>query len=472
MCPHKKGRTRLAFDETIAAIITPPGEGGIAAVRVAGRRSRALLEKHFRSVSPAMEASAAVPFLMRYGHFLNRQGRAVDEVMAVFMPEGRSYTGLEQVELYCHGGREVVKEILDDLLASGARAAEPGEFTRLAFLSGRIDLVHAEAVAEIIAANTTASFETAREHLIGAYGERIEKLRDALVEVMAEVEASIDFPEEEIDPAEGSKLVRSLDGIIAEIRGLVDSYRGGRIIREGYKIAIAGRPNSGKSSLFNLMLRQERALVTETAGTTRDYLSEWVELDGFAVNLIDTAGLRRKGGAIEKAGQKSAMKIVGEADLVLWMFDISEKSWNKNLETDLRSLGGGPNLLLANKIDLLKDYRAPLEKVTEKSSAVFPVSCLTGRGIKRLKEAIVSHINRSMPDLTSGVVVTSARHRQKLVTAVGNLKKARSKLKAAESPELTAFDLRQAVNDIDEITGRIYTEEILGRIFSKFCVGK
>ncbi|MDH4155847.1 MAG: tRNA uridine-5-carboxymethylaminomethyl(34) synthesis GTPase MnmE [candidate division Zixibacteria bacterium] len=472
MCPQNKGRIRLAFDETIAAIITPPGEGGIAAVRIAGRRSRALLEKHFRAASRATEASAAVPFLMRYGQFLNPQGCAVDEVMAVFMPEGRSYTGLEQVELYCHGGREVVREILDNLLASGARAAEPGEFTRLAFLSGRIDLVHAEAVAEIIAANTSASFETAREHLIGAYSERIEKLRDELVEIMAQVEASIDFPEEEIDPAEGVKLVPSLDSIIVDIRELVDSYRGGRIIREGYKIAIAGRPNSGKSSLFNLMLRQERALVTETAGTTRDYLSEWVELDGFAVNLVDTAGLRARGGVIEKAGQKSAMKIIDEADLILWMFDICEKSWQKNLEADLKSLKHNLNLLLANKIDLLKNYSSHLTRLTEKSNLVFPISCLTGRGIKRLKKAIVSHINRSMPDLTSGVVVTSARHRQKLVSAIANLRKARSKLKAAESPELTAFDLRQAVSDIDEITGRIYTEEILARIFSKFCVGK
>ena len=471
MCPQNKGRTRLAFDETIAAIITPPGEGGIAAVRIAGRRSRALLEKHFR-VAARVESSAVVPFLMRYGHFVNRQGRAVDEVMAVYMPEGRSYTGLEQVELYCHGGREVVKEILDDLLASGARAAEPGEFTRLAFLSGRIDLVHAEAVAEIIEANTSASFETAREHLIGVYSERIEKLRDALVEIMAQVEASIDFPEEEIDPAEGLKLLPSLDSIIEEIRELVDSYRGGRIIREGYRIAIAGRPNSGKSSLFNLLLRQERALVTETAGTTRDYLSEWVELDGFAVNLIDTAGLRRKGGAIEKAGQKSAMRIISEANLVLWMFDICERSWQKNLEADLKPLMNHYNFLLANKIDLNDDHLARLKRLKKELNPIFPISCLTGRGIKQLKKAIVSHINRSMPDLTSGAVVTSARHRQKLVAAAGNLRKARSKLKAAESPELTAFDLRQAISDIDEITGRIYTEEILGRIFSKFCVGK
>jgi len=456
------------FDDTIAAIITPPGEGGIAAVRIAGKQSRSLLKKHFKPASA--QKGKFSPFVMRYGHFV-KGGKSlsreiVDEVMAVYMPEGKSYTGLEQVEIFCHGGRQVVKEILDRILLSGARAAEPGEFTKLAFLTGRMDLSHAEAVAEIISANTQTSYKSARQHLVGAYSEHIDKLRTDIVEILAEIETSIDFPEEECDFIDSNKLLLNLDKIVKQTYLLLESYRGGRIIKEGYKIAIAGRPNAGKSSLFNLLLKQERALVTETAGTTRDYLSEWIELEGFAVNIIDTAGLRQKGGSIEKAGQKSAMKIIRDADLLLWMVDISGKNWEYSLKSDLKSFGEIDNMIIFNKIDLLKKESKP------HGQNEINISCLTGKGLKKLKKNIISLINKNISDLTSGQIVTSSRHRQKLSSSLKNLKKARTKLKQNETPELTSFDLRQAVNDLDEITGKIYTEEILGRIFSKFCIGK
>jgi tRNA modification GTPase len=250
------------FNDTIAAIITPPGEGGIAAVRIAGELSRGILAKHFRPMASPRSRRLA-PFHMRFGHFVKTGEAAareviVDEVMAVYMPEGKSYTGLEQVEIYCHGGRRVVREILNRILLSGARAAEPGEFTRLAFLSGRIDLAHAEAVAEIIAADTNTSYQSARDHLIGRYSKHLEQLREQLVAVIAEVEASIDFPDEELDTANTSKLTLAVDGIITKTAELAQSYQGGRILREGYRVVIAGRPNSGKSSLFNL-LRVDRA---------------------------------------------------------------------------------------------------------------------------------------------------------------------------------------------------------------------
>ena len=455
------------FDETIAAIITPPGEGGIAAVRIAGRQSLVLLKKHFIPASGVKGKFS--PFVMRYGHFVEGKSHSkeiIDEVMTVYMPEGKSYTGLEQVEIFCHGGHQVVKEILDQILSSGARAAEPGEFTKLAFLTGRIDLSHAEAVAEIISANTQTSYKSARHHLVGAYSEHIEKLRTEIVEIMAEIETSIDFPEEECDIIDPKKLLMKLDEVIGQTGGLLESYRGGRIIKEGYKIAIAGRPNAGKSSLFNLLLKQERALVTETAGTTRDYLSEWIDLEGFAVNIIDTAGLRQKGGVIEKAGQKSAMKVIRDANLLLWMVDVSTKNWESYLKSDLRTFGKIDKLIIFNKIDLLK------KTLKSSGSKEIYLSCLTGKGLKSLKRNIVSHINENVPDLTSGQIVTSSRHRQKLSSSLKNLKKARLKLKQNETPELIAYDLRQAVNALDEITGKIYTEEILGRIFSKFCIGK
>ena len=386
------------------------------------------------------------------------------------MPAGKSYTGLDQVEIYCHGGRQIVTKILNELIASGARAAEPGEFTKLAFLSGRIDLTRAEAVAEIIGANTTTSYQAAREHLLGAYSKHINMLRQKIIDLISEVEASIDFPEEEVDSLEAENLIQSVDEIIGSINRLAETYTGGRIIREGYTIAIAGRPNVGKSSLFNLLLRQERALVTPTPGTTRDYLSEWIDLGGFAVKLIDTAGLRERGGPIEKAGQKSAMKIVAKADLLLWMVDLSERDWQTKLQADIPFLSKYVNLLVGNKIDLPRD---PL-KVSKRAVALHltPISCLTGKGINRLKKKLLECINEKMPDLTSGVMVTSARHQQKLQAARKCLRRAKSKMKSGEWPELTAFELRQAAGAIDEITGKVYTEDILQRIFSKFCIGK
>ena len=455
-------------EDTIVAIITPPGEGGIAAIRLAGRRSLSLLKMHFRAIRK--DESGFKPFLMRYGFFVDDNFQKIDEILAVYMPEERSYTGLEQIEIFSHGGSLVVKKIQEILLKSGARAAEPGEFTKLAFLSGRIDLSKAEAVAEIIEANTQKSYDVAREHLIGNYSEHIEKLRTELIEILAEVEASIDFPEEEIDPEETSQLVKRLDNLAQSIKELADSYSGGRIISEGFKIAIAGRPNAGKSSLFNLMLKQERALVTPTPGTTRDYLSEWIELGGYAVNIIDTAGLRSGGGVIEKAGQSSAKKIMSQSDLIVWMVDLTQKKWAENLSEDLNQNLNRNSIIIGNKID-----KVSLDEKTKKlisNHNVLPLSCLTGQGVDSFKSLLVNAIAESMPDLTSGLVVTSARHRQKLKSALAEIEQAKSKLAESQSPELTALDLRLAAGELAEITGRIYNEDILGQIFSKFCIGK
>jgi tRNA modification GTPase len=295
-------------------------------------------------------------------------------------------------------------------------------------------------------------------------------LRQKIIDIISEIEASIDFPEEDVDTLETENLIHSVDEIIGSINKLAETYTGGRIMREGYTVAIAGRPNSGKSSLFNLLLRQERALVTPAPGTTRDYLSEWIDFGGFAVNLIDTAGLRERGGPIEKAGQKSAMKIVSKADLLLWMVDLSERDWTNKLDSDSHFVRKHNNLLIGNKIDLPKDPR----RVSKYAEALHltPISCLTGKGINHLKKKLLECINAKMPDLTSGVMVTSARHQQKLKQAVKHLRASKKKMSQSDSPEITAFELRQAAGAIDEITGKVYTEDILDRIFSRFCIGK
>ncbi len=456
-------KTNDSDDETIVAVITPPGEGGVAALRVAGKHSLSYLNRHFISASKKLQKKPQ-PFLMRFGYFVDSKKEIIDEVMAVYMPHGKSYTGLEQVEFFCHGGRQVVMLIQEALIASGARMAEPGEFSKLAFLSGNIDLAKAESVAEIISANTSSSFNSAREHLTGAYSEHIGMLREALIDIIAEVEASIDYPEDEIDPKEKLKLQLDLEKIIAQVKELRDSYKGGKIIQEGFKIAIAGRPNAGKSSLFNLLLKQNRALVTATAGTTRDYLSESIELSGYKVDIIDTAGIRKSGGVIEKEGQKSAQKIIDSSDLVLWMSDLSQKSWKNNLSQDIEKFDKTNNILVGNKLDESTSVKSNLDYIA--------ISCKTKKSISTLKNEIIKRIDANMPDLTSGLIVTSARHKQKLSGALKKLKEALIKLQANETPELTAFDLRLAINEIDEITGKVYNEDILGKIFAKFCIGK
>lgn len=438
----------------------------MAAIRIAGRRSLTILKKHFR---PTRSAKATwPPFQMRTGWFHADSGERLDEVMAVHMPAGRSYTGLNQAEIYCHGGAEIVKLLLQQLLTSGARAAEPGEFTRLAFLNGRIDLTRAEAVAEVIAANTQTSLAVSREHLTGAYAEHIAVLRNNLVSILAEIEAGVDYPEEDITP-DDAKTSRALGELANSVDRLNRSYGSGRILREGFKLVIGGRPNVGKSSLFNLLLKQQRALVAPTPGTTRDYLSEWIELDGLPVNIVDTAGLRLHGGSVEKAGQQAARRLVSECDLLLWMVDISRKKSLAEAQGDLTKLNVQNYLLVGNKIDLI-DMAA--EGVTEAAEDIIAVSCLTRRGMAQLTKRLAKRVRSSMPDLTSGLVVTSARHRQKLQTAARQMKKASRTLRSGGSPELVVFEMRLAVDALDEITGKIYNEEILDQIFSKFCIGK
>jgi tRNA modification GTPase len=443
-------------------VITPPGQGGVAAVRLAGPNSRAFLERVFRPTS----SDRVSPFLMRHGRIVGQNGDIIDEVLAVFMPAGRSYTGLDQVEIFCHGGTQVVRMLLDLIVASGARPAEPGEFTKLAFLNGRIDLAQAEAVAELIASSTRVSHRSGLDHLSGIFSTYVDELRNRLLTTLADLEASIDFAEDDVAPVELEKLDCDLKDSLDQVTRLAETYRGGRIIREGFRVVICGRPNVGKSSLFNLLLAQERALVDPEAGTTRDFLSEWVDLDGFAVNLVDTAGFRDSTNRVEQGGQAKATEIIEKADLILWLADLSQPAWQSQLSVDLKPIEGKQVLLVGNKTDLAEESRVKL------SADLLPLSCVTRNGLDQLRKRIVASINEGMPDLTSGHVVTSARHKHCLDLAGDSLRAVLQSVKSGASSEILAFELRQAADKLGEITGHIYNEEILGEIFSRFCIGK
>ena len=412
---------------------------------------------------------------MYYGSIVNEADTVIDEITMVQMPAGKSYTGLDQAEIFCHGGQFVLKQILQEIYKYDIRPAEPGEFTRRAFLAGRIDLTKAEAVADLIASKTEYAYRSARDNLLGELSQHINILRDRAILLLAEIEAAIDYPEENLDISEKESQLKSIKFLISNIKELIDSYKSGKIIKEGFKIAIAGRPNAGKSSLFNLLLNQNRAIVTPTPGTTRDYLTEWIELDGHAVSITDTAGLRKSTSAIEKSGQFYAKVEMKRADLIIWMADVSNKSWKSNLNSDLKKLSKFGNVLFVlNKTDLASKtaLKNILPAIKELGIYGLDLSCKTKSGIGNLKKNLISSINKNMPDLTDRLIVTSERHKKKLAGSLKYLKNAQKGIQSEISPELIAFDLRQAVNEIDEITGRIYTEEILDNIFSRFCIGK
>ncbi len=389
------------------------------------------------------------------------------------MPAGRSYTGQAQAEIFSHGGYYIMRKILAEIVKLGARVAEPGEFTRRAFLAGRIDLAKAEAVADVIASKTEYAYSAAKKNLLGRFSEHIDHIREMAVGLLSEIEASVDYPEEHIEPDEKDQLLATADELTESITELLGSYQAGQIIKEGYKIAIAGRPNAGKSSLFNLLLNQNRAIVAPVPGTTRDYLTEWIDLDGVAVALTDTAGLRSSSGVIEKAGQESAQAIMNEADLVLWIVDVARKRWQKELSSDVKAdRKSAKYLILLNKIDKLTDEESASVKQAAGTLSAVSLSCKTGSGLKSLRKTLAGRITGQMPDLTDRLVLTSERHRSKLANALKSLRRGRKGIESGESPELIAFELRRAVNEIDEITGRIYNEEILDRIFARFCIGK
>lgn len=467
--PHQSTSTALG-DRTIVAIITPPGQGGIAAIRLAGPEAAEIAAQHFRSTPGRRESSIFRPWVLRHAYLCRANGDMIDEVTAVYMPPGRSYTGEEQVEIFCHGGLHVVRLIQEVLIESGAQSAEPGEFTKLAFLNGRIDLTRAEGVADIVAALTDQSYRAARQHLSGNYSSLVARLRSSMLRVAGELEAAIDFPEEDVSWIESGELSGSIQSATESIRALIDSYEAGRLVRDGFRIAIAGPPNAGKSSLLNLLLRRERALVTATPGTTRDYISEWIDLEGFAVELTDTAGIRETEEEIERAGQEAARRVFDRSHLIIWMADLSAGSFPEDIAAGQQLSSGKPIIMVGNKIDIVEGRQA--EACTGEAPDVLMLSCKTAGGLGELREAIRHEIERYLPDQTDGIMVTSARHVQCLRAAHDALDRAGRLLEASEATELPAFEVNSAVKALDEITGRIYNEEVLEEIFSRFCIGK
>lgn len=453
-------------NDTIAAIATPSGSGGIGIIRISGPASHKILNKVFRP----RKKSRYRPFLLRYGQIVAPdKGEILDEVLTVFMPEPNSFTGEDLVEIYCHAGQYSLKTILDNILSVGCRLAEPGEFSLRRFLNHGVDITKLEGAAELVASKTDLAYRLSREHLLGEYGKHINAIRQKIVRLLAEIEADIDFPDEDMLGKHGQEMLqKQLYDLIGQLQGLSEGYKTGKIIKDGYRVVILGPPNAGKSSLFNRLVRQNRALVTPIAGTTRDYISEWVDIDGLPVELFDTAGLRTGRGKIEKAGIEGSRKLINKADLAIYIIDVTTRSHNLK---EIQKLKNKSVILALNKIDLVKDPKRHMDSL-KLTDITFADKCIisakTGRGVKKLLSLISQ--KAGVTDMTDSLVVTSHRHKTKIDKALSHIRKIQ---KMAEAPvELISFELRQAAEQLSEITGHIYTEDILDEIFSAFCIGK
>lgn len=478
-----------ALDDTICGVATPVGEGGIGIVRLSGPDAVAVAERivRLRSNRPLGSVASHTVHLADVVFPRNGLGKGepvcdsgpvesgiIDEGLVVIMRGPRSFTAEDVVELHCHGNKMILGLVCQACVAGGARLAEPGEFTKRAFLNGRLDLSQAEAVLETIRAKSEAGLKMAQRHLRGELGRQVGEFRLCLVELLAKVEAGIDFGEEDIAFVGQEEMIGSLEEILRGLQRMHDSWNRGRRLREGARVAIVGRPNVGKSSLLNSLLGEERAIVTDVPGTTRDVIAESVVWDGLMVTLVDTAGLRETEDVVELEGMKRTRSAIEEGDVVVLVVDASEE-----IEGDVESTawmeGCETNLVVMNKSDLVDDGTlARRVKLAEarRCGRVIVTSVRTGAGLDVLREEIRGCVSQPSFEPNGGAVVTNVRHRHALERAEASIEEALKSLRKRVEPEFVIVDLREAADALGEVTGAITSDEILERIFAQFCIGK
>ena len=461
----------MLLSDTIAAIATPHGDGGIGIVRVSGSLAISIACKIFKSSKHASPADFP-SHTLNYGHVVDSiKGNIVDEVMLSVMRAPKSYTAEDVVEFNCHGGSVPLITVLDLTLQAGARLAEPGEFTRRAFLNGRIDLAQAEAVADLIRSKTDLARQIAVDGLTGRISAEVNNLNEKLANLLAEVEASIDFPEEELGFLELDAMRRTVNDIQDGLELLIASASEGKIVRDGINIAILGKPNVGKSSLLNRLLKSTRAIVTEIPGTTRDTIEETLNLHGIPVNLTDTAGIRGTEDIVEKQGVERSRSYLDRAALILMVFDASEPLTDLDIEL-LEEASSRSAILVLNKTDLPIATMPKDLQLYAPEKTVVQTSMLHGSGVEELESAVLHHVIGG--DFVQGdsPIITNVRHDDALRRAQASLSHAIESLDAKMPSEFIAVDLRSSLDAIGEIVGKTTTEDILDRIFSQFCIGK
>jgi tRNA modification GTPase len=447
------------FEDTIVAISTPPGRGGIGIVRLSGSAARTIAEPLLKLRHPLAPAQA------RFAEIIDSTGETLDEAVVTYFEAPHSYTSEDIVEIAAHGSPVLLDHLLRQCLAAGARLAEPGEFTQRAFISGRLDLTQAEAVHDLIEATTLHQARIAAQQLGGSLSRQITPIKQQLTALIAALEAGIDFAEDDIDLLPTNEIATQIQAIRAPLTTLEQTFSYGRIVRDGFTLAIVGRPNVGKSSLFNRLVQQDRAIVTATPGTTRDLVTERVSLEGVPVELIDTAGLRESVDEAESLGIAKSREAMAEADVVLLVLDATAP-FHKDDETTIATLADRSFLIVINKNDLAP--AAPLER---RLDAALPTSALTGAGVPELRRAILSLLTMGHPDAETALL-TNLRQQQSVSVALSALFQAQQAVVTTIPHEMVLLDLYEALHALDALTGTTTSDDILNLIFSKFCIGK
>lgn len=446
--------------DTIAAIATPPGEGGVAIIRISGPSAIEIASRLFSGPVSKYESHTA-----HLGSVIDAQGRLVDEALLLLLRGGRSFTGEDTVEIQCHGGAVVSRRVLELALEAGARVAHPGEFTYRAFMNGRIDLAQAEAIQQLVHAKNEWAVAAAADHLKGRLSHCLNSLQSDLIEVAAIFEAWVDFPEEGLEFASPEEIERRLVAAIEKMEQLLGTFHDGRIVAEGLKLCLVGRPNVGKSSLMNALLERDRAIVTSIPGTTRDLLEESVRINGLNVRLVDTAGIRETEELVEAEGIRRSRQAMAEADLVLLVLDGSAPL-SAEESAIISSLAVDSAIAIWNKSDLGG------EGCTELSVRSVRVSALTGEGLDRLREEILQLVWKAGEPGRDQLMITNLRHKEALVSASQSCRVVLQGIQEGVSPEFLCLDLRSTLTSLGTILGTDVAEEVLGAIFARFCIGK
>ena len=448
--------------KTIAAIATSMGSGGIGIIRISGDESLNVINKVFKPI----KKGEIKPFTLRLGHIIDENKNVIDQVLVSYFQAPKSYTGEDVCEINCHGGNIAVNRVLELVLKNGATLAEGGEFTKRAFLNGKLDLTQAEAVIDLINSKSEREGKASIKQLEGKLGNEIRGIKDEIINLLADIEANIDYPEyEDIEDVRREKIQAILEKQICRLKQLEESFESGKILKNGIMTAIVGKPNVGKSSLLNMLLKEERAIVTEIAGTTRDTIEECVTIKGITLRLIDTAGIRETEDVVENIGVEKSKNALKNAELVLFLLDGS-KGFLQEDEEILKEIGDKNHIILINKIDL-ENKNIELENPN-----IVRISAKTGEGIVELEEKIEEIFNLKKLETENEFIVTNIRHKDLLNKARNGLKQAKETVENGLPIDMISINIKTAIESLGEILGESVSEGVLNKIFEKFCVGK
>ena len=454
---------------TIVSISTAPGIGGIGIIRMSGEKSFDILGKIFQAKT-SQNIEDIKGYTMKYGHIVDNN-EIIDEVLVSYFKAPKSYTAENMCEINSHGGNIIVKKILQLCLKNGAELAEPGEFTKRAFLNGRIDLAQAESVIDVINAKSEKEAKSGIKQLEGFLSREIKDIKQEILDVLVNIEVTIDYPEYDTPDVQEREMREMLTSVGIKLEKLEKSFDNGKIIKDGIKTAIIGKPNAGKSSLLNAILKEDRAIVTDIAGTTRDTIEEFVTINGIPLKLVDTAGIRTASDEVEKIGIEKSIKQAQDADLIIAIFDSSKELTKEDIEI-LKLIKNKKSIILLNKSDLKSVITENDEKINSVSKNIIKISALNKTGIDLLYEKISEMFNLNEINLDNDILITNVRHKNIIKLAVENVKKATEALNANMPIDIITIYIKDILEALGEITGEVVSEDIINEIFSKFCLGK